>query len=116
MRHSSNGERGGDGEKRKKKSAEEGPQALPPVAYMGGGGGEWDRAVAEKPGVAYAHKKTNRQIGARDPDVGSEACDVGARACIYVKSCVGRGPQSLDYTRKNRKGRATWDWLKSRSK
>ena len=52
VRHSSNGERGGNGEKRKKKSAEEGPEALPPVAYMGGGGGEWDRGVQLESRVA----------------------------------------------------------------
>ena len=48
------------------------------------------------------------------PTLGSEACKVEAEPCGYVQSCVGRGPQLIDYSRKNRKGRATWDKQKNR--
>ena len=43
-----------------------------------------------------AHRKTNRQTGARNPGAGGKACDVGIEACGYVKSRVGRGSQPID--------------------
>ena len=44
-----------------------------------------------------AHRKTNRQIGARNPGAGGEACDVGVETCSYVKSRLGRGSWLIDH-------------------
>ena len=80
------------------------PEALPCGLYgrRGRGVGSGCGRVAR---CGLAHRKSNRQTGAKDLSVGSEACDVGVEACSYVKSRVGRGPQSIDCSREVTTGR-----------
>ena len=82
MRHSSNGERGGNGEKRKKKSAEEGPEALPLWLIWAAGEGsgiEVRRWNPVWPGAAGICEKLNRRIGAEDLGIGKRSVQRGGR-------------------------------------
>ena len=90
------------------------PEALPYGLYgrRGRGVGSSCGRVAR---CVLAHRKSNRQTDA-DPSVGSEACDVGAKACGYVKSCVGRGPQSIDCSPEESEVTCDVGWLKRRSR
>jgi len=81
VQQSSNGERGSGGE-RKKKSAEEGPEALPQWLIWAAGEGsgiEVRRWNPVWPGVAGICEKLNRRIGAEDPGIGKRSVQRGGR-------------------------------------
>ena len=102
-----------------RKSAEEGPEALPLWLIWAAGEGSGIEVRLRDlvwPGVACAHRKPNRQIGAEDPGVGKRSVRHGGKGLQLCQVMRGSWAQLIDYTRKNRKGRATWDRLKSRPK
>ena len=63
-----------------------------------------------------AHRKSNRQTGAKDPSAGSETCDVGAEPCGYVKSRVGRGSPCIDCSREESEATCDVGWSERRPK
>jgi hypothetical protein len=79
--------------------AGEGPEALPPVAYMGGGGRGVGSCCAD--GVpcgpvwpAYTRSPTGR-LAQRIRALGSAACDVGQRPAVTSNRAWDVGPGSL---------------------
>ena len=82
VQQSSNGERGSGGERKKKKSAEEGPEALPLWLIWAAGEGSGIKVRRWNPvwpGVAGICEKLNRRIGAEDPGVEKRNAQRGDR-------------------------------------